>query len=60
MGKPRMIGQFKPYLPNSKADMQRPKRWAKNREYTSRHEDLMGRKREDRQAREMEAFKFGG
>jgi hypothetical protein len=59
MGKPRMIGQFKPYIPNSRADMRRMKVYSRNREYTDRHEDVMAVKREERQIRENEQRKYG-
>ena len=59
MGKPRMIGQFKPCLPNSRADMRRVKQYRRNREYTDRHEEVMAAKREERQIREMEEMKRG-
>lgn len=32
----------------------------RNREYTTRHEEVMAAKREERQIREMEAMKCGG
>ena len=57
MGRPRMIGQFKPYLPNSRADMQRVKQYRRNREYTDKHEEVMAAKREEQQLREMEEMK---
>lgn len=59
MGKPKMIGQFKPYTPNSRADMRRIKQYRRNREYADRHEEIMAAKREERQSREMEEMKRG-
>ena len=59
MGKPRMIGQFKPFLPNSRADMHRQKLYRRNREYTGRHEEVMTAKREEQQIRELEEMKHG-
>lgn len=38
MGKAKMVGQFRPFLPNSRADMRRVKQYRRNREYTDRHE----------------------
>lgn len=32
MGKAKMLGQFKPYTPNAKADMRRKKPFPRNRE----------------------------
>lgn len=57
MGKPRMIGQFKPCLPNSRADMRRIKQYRRNREYTDRHEEVMAEKREKNFVRECEEWK---
>ena len=45
MGKAKMVGQFKPFLPNSRADMRRRKRYTRSREYTDRHEEVMAAKR---------------
>ena len=60
MGKAKMIGQFKPYLPNSRADMRRKKQYQRNREYTDKHEKVMEEKREDRFIRECEELKKKG
>ena len=57
MGKAKMVGRFKPFLPNSRADMRRVKQYRRNREYTDRHEELMAAKRELRYIRECEARK---
>lgn len=57
MGKAKMLGQFKPYLPNSRADMRRVKQYRRNREYTDRHEEVMAAKRELLHIRECEARK---
>ena len=38
MGKPKTIGQFRAYLPNSRADMRKKKLYQRNREYSDRHE----------------------
>ena len=51
MGKAKMVGQFKPFLPNSRADMRRVKQYRRNREYTDRHEEVMAAKRELRYIR---------
>ena len=59
MGKAKMVGQFRPFLPNSRADMRRVKQYRRNREYTDRHEEVMAAKREERQIREMEEMKRG-
>ena len=59
MGKAKMVGQFRPYLPNSRADMRRMKQYQRNREYTDRHEEVMAEKREERQIRELEEMKRG-
>lgn len=60
MGKAKMIGSFRPYLPNSRADMRRMKQYQRNREYTDKHEEVMAAKREERQIREMEELKTHG
>lgn len=57
MGKAKMVGQFKPFLPNSRADMRRVKQYRRNREYTDRHEEVMAAKRELRYMRESETRK---
>ena len=57
MGKAKMIGSFRPYLPNSRADMRRKKQYQRNREYTDKHEEVMAVKREARQIRELEEMK---
>lgn len=59
MGKPRIIGQFKPSLPNNRADMRRQKLYRRSREYTDRHEEIMAAKREKRQIQELEEMKRG-
>lgn len=38
MGKAKMVGEFRPFLPNSRADMRRVKQYRRNREYTDRIE----------------------
>lgn len=57
MGKAKMVGQFKPFLPNSRADMRRVKQYRRNREYTDRHEEVMAEKRELQYIRECEERK---
>lgn len=57
MGKAKIIGQFMPFLPNSRADMRRVKQYRRNREYTDRHEEDMAAKRELRYIRECEERK---
>lgn len=57
MGKAKMLGQFKPFLPNSRADMRRMKQYRRNREYTDRHEEVMAAKRELQYIRECEERK---
>ena len=57
MGKAKMIGSFRPYLPNSRADMRKKKLYQHNREYTDKHEEVMAVKREERFMRECEEFK---
>lgn len=57
MGKAKIIGQFKPFLPNSRADMRRMKQYRRSREYTDRHEEVMAAKRELRYIRECEERK---
>ena len=57
MGKAKLVGQFRPFLPNSRADMRRQKLYRRNREYTDRHEEIMAAKREERQIRELEEMK---
>lgn len=57
MGKAKMLGQFKPFLPNSRADMRRVKQYRRNREYTDRHEEVMAAKRELQCIREYEEEK---
>jgi len=59
MGKPRMIGQFKPYLPYSRADMRQVKQYRRNREYADRNKEVMAAKREERHLWEMEEMKRG-
>jgi hypothetical protein len=59
MGKAKLVGHFKPYLPNSRADMRRTKQFRRNREYTDRHEEVMAEKREILEIRRMEAVKRG-
>lgn len=59
MGKAKMIGHLRPYIPNCRADMRRGKQYRRNREYTDKHEEVMAAKREERQIREMEAMKRG-
>ena len=59
MGKAKLVGNFKPYLPNSRADMRRTKQFRRNREYTDRHEEVMAAKREMLEIRRMEAMKRG-
>ena len=54
MGKAKLVGHFKPYLPNSRADMRRTKQFRRNREYTDRHEEVMAAKREMLEIRRME------
>ena len=43
-----MMGQFKPFVPNSRADMRRMKQYRRNREYTDRHETVLDQSREKR------------
>lgn len=57
MGKAKMVGQFKPFLPNSRADMRRVKQYRRNREYTDRHEEVMAAKRELRNTKQCEEEK---
>lgn len=57
MGKAKMLGQFRPFLPNSRADMRRVKQYRRNREYTDRREEVMAAKRERRYIRECEERK---
>ena len=57
MGKAKLLGQFKPFLPNSRADMRRVKQYRRNREYTDRHEEVMAAKRKLRYIRECEERK---
>lgn len=59
MGKAKLVGHFKPYLPNSRADMRRTKQFRRNREYTDRHEEVITAKREMLEIRRMEAMKRG-
>lgn len=59
MGKAKLVGHFKPYLPNSRADMRRTKQFRRNREYTDRHEEVMAEKREMMEIQRMEAMKRG-
>lgn len=59
MGKAKLVGHFKPYLPNSRADMRRTKQFRRNREYTDRHEEVMAEKREMLGIRRMEEMKRG-
>ena len=59
MGKAKLVGRFRSYLPNSRADMRRQKLYCRNREYTDRHEEVMAAKREERQIRELEELKRG-
>lgn len=59
MGKAKMIGSFRTYLPNSRADIRRKKLYQRNREYTDKHEEVMTAKREERQIRELEEMKRG-
>lgn len=55
MGKAKMIGQFRPYLPSSRADMRRMKQFRRNREYTDKHQSTLERSREKKLIREKEA-----
>lgn len=57
MGKAKTIGQFKTFLPNSRADMRRRKQYRRSREYTAHHEEIMESKRETRRIKEMVAQK---
>lgn len=57
MGKAKMLGQFKPFLPNSRADMRRVKQYRRNREYTDRHEEVMAAKQELRHTKQCEERK---
>ena len=57
MGSPKMLGMTRAYVPNRKADMRRAKVWKRNREYTDKHEELVGEKREKRLSRELEEMK---
>ena len=59
MGKAKLVGRFRPFLPNARADMRRQKLYRRNREYTDRHEEIMAVKREERQIRELEEMKHG-
>lgn len=52
MGKAKTIGQFRPYLPNSRADMRRMKQYRRNREYTDRHEEALNKSREKKELKE--------
>lgn len=54
MGKAKMIGQFKPSIPNSRADLRRTKAWKRNRECTDRHEEVLGKSREERLMKESQ------
>lgn len=58
MGKAKMVGQFKPFLPNSRADSRKMKLYRRNQEYTERHEEIMAAKREARLDRELVAMKM--
>lgn len=57
MGKAKMVGQFRPFLQNSRADMRRVKQYRRNREYTDRHEEVMAAKRELRYIQKCEEEK---
>lgn len=57
MGKAKMIGRFRPFLANSRADERRAKLHRRNREYTTRHEEIVAAKREALQIREVEETK---
>jgi hypothetical protein len=52
MGKAKKLGQFKPFLPNSRADMRRMKQYRRNREYTDRHEAVLDQNRDKRLMKE--------
>lgn len=54
MGKAKMLGQFKPFVPNSRVDMRRMKQYRRNREYTDRHETVLDQRRKKRIVREKE------
>lgn len=53
MGSPRMIGQFKTYIPNHRADIRRKKLYQRNREYTDKHKYVLDEIRERRMIKEM-------
>lgn len=55
MSKAKLVGQFKPFLPNSRADMRRVKQYRRSREYAGRHEAALDQSREKRLMREKEA-----
>lgn len=57
MANDRKYGYFRPFVPNNRADMRRVKQYCRNREYTTKHEEVMAAKREAQQLREMEEMK---
>ena len=59
MAKATLIGRFKPYTPNYRADMRKRKQYQRNRAYTDRHEDVLQQKREKHLFRMMTKNKKG-
>ena len=52
MGKAKMLGQFKPFVANARADMRKAKAWQRSREYTESHEETLAESRDRKQMRE--------
>ena len=55
MGKAKMLGQYKPFVANARADMRRAKAWQRNREYTGRQEEAPVQNREKKRLGEKES-----
>lgn len=55
MGKAKMIGQFKPFVANARADIRKAKAWQRSREYSGRQEEALTQNIEKRRLREKES-----
>lgn len=52
MSKAKLLGMYKPYVPNSRADQRRIRAWKRNREYTDRHEEVLQEKRDGKRVKQ--------
>ena len=51
MGKAKLLGMNKHYVPNNRADRRMLRAWKRNREYTVRHEEVLREKRDGKKAK---------